>query len=354
MTVRAHSHAELFTDLDGKVQAYLWPTSSDSARRLRHGMDANGFITLETGDLDILGLICDPLAAFADMLYDTLSIWEQASTPLLLFASTRPSLADFGHVMPVNRFIAARSEHWLGAVFQGRRYKSLAQPIVTPLGDVFGHEYLFRGLYADGGMVTPEDLFHPNRSADTLQHLDQVAANHALASAHNYATDLKTFINARVSTVLADQTQGPAGWLKARTDHLAPTNLVIELAGPEEEGKAARLTMAADVLRAAGFQIALDNVGAGFHALRTIPQVRPDFIKLDRNLVAQVDTDARTLTLLANIIDAAKDNGIASIALGVESKAIAEKLLSVGCDYLQGYHFGPPMDVPVCLSVTEN
>lgn len=98
-------------------------------------------------------------------------------------------------------------------------------------------------------------------------------------------------------------------------------------------------------LRARGARIALDDAGAGYAGLSHVVRVRPDLIKLDRSLVADVHRDDVRFALIESFVSFARRTGAEVCAEGIESEeqllALIEAQVMVG----QGYGIarpGPP------------
>jgi EAL domain-containing protein (putative c-di-GMP-specific phosphodiesterase class I) len=102
------------------------------------------------------------------------------------------------------------------------------------------------------------------------------------------------------------------------------------------------LLRALAVLRDAGASVAVDDAGAGYASLNHVMQLRPDFVKLDRGLVADVDRDpakhalVETFGVLAGRLDAWL------LAEGIERPAEREVLAAMGVPLAQGFGLGRP------------
>jgi EAL domain-containing protein (putative c-di-GMP-specific phosphodiesterase class I)/DNA-binding response OmpR family regulator len=88
--------------------------------------------------------------------------------------------------------------------------------------------------------------------------------------------------------------------------------------------------------------LAIDDAGAGYASLRHILELGPDFAKLDRTLVQNVDADMVRQALIAGLGHFAGQTGFRLIAEGVERQAEADVLPSLGVELAQGYLFGRP------------
>lgn len=98
-------------------------------------------------------------------------------------------------------------------------------------------------------------------------------------------------------------------------------------------------------LRALGYRIAVDDLGAGYAGLNYFASLRPDIVKIDMSLTRNVDTDMVRATVVRSLVTLSRDLGMLVVAEGVETRGERDALVAIGCDYLQGYLLarpGPP------------
>jgi EAL domain-containing protein (putative c-di-GMP-specific phosphodiesterase class I) len=95
-------------------------------------------------------------------------------------------------------------------------------------------------------------------------------------------------------------------------------------------------------LREMGFQIAVDDLGAGYAGLSSFAALEPDVVKADMSLVRGIESSPVKQKLLGAISALAKDLGIRLIAEGIETSAERECVTALGADLLQGYLFAKP------------
>ncbi|MFS8114844.1 EAL domain-containing protein [Rhizobium jaguaris] len=107
------------------------------------------------------------------------------------------------------------------------------------------------------------------------------------------------------------------------------------------------------LLRAAGITIALDDFGTGFSSLSHVHRLEFDKIKIDKSFVMQFDRDVRCMNITRSVANLCRNLGIASVAEGVESAAIAEALHAFGVRLAQGYHFSRPLRLHDALAFAE-
>ncbi len=95
-------------------------------------------------------------------------------------------------------------------------------------------------------------------------------------------------------------------------------------------------------LRARGALIAMDDAGSGYAGLQMITQVRPDIVKLDRELVSDIDTDEVKALMCASFGDfVGRLNGWL-LAEGVETQAELARVVQIGVPLVQGWVIGRP------------
>jgi diguanylate cyclase (GGDEF)-like protein/PAS domain S-box-containing protein len=98
-------------------------------------------------------------------------------------------------------------------------------------------------------------------------------------------------------------------------------------------------------LRDAGVRVALDDFGRGPSSLSFLQRFPIDVLKIDRQVIADLDVDERARGVVAALIHLAHALGIEVVAEGVETQAQADWLAEAGCDLVQGYHVSAPVDL---------
>ena len=97
-----------------------------------------------------------------------------------------------------------------------------------------------------------------------------------------------------------------------------------------------------DYYRRLGFQIALDDTGAGYASLEAVMELSPDFIKVDRAFVHGIDQDPARQELLRALRSVADRIGARIIGEGLDTLEELSTLGGLGIPFGQGWLFGKP------------
>jgi diguanylate cyclase len=97
-------------------------------------------------------------------------------------------------------------------------------------------------------------------------------------------------------------------------------------------------------LKEVGVQVAIDDFGTGYSALTYLKSLPVDTLKIDKEFVRDLGTDADDLAILRQVMALADAFGLDVIAEGVETVAAARALLDLGCRRAQGFLLSRPLD----------
>ncbi|WP_246462117.1 bifunctional diguanylate cyclase/phosphodiesterase [Mesorhizobium sangaii] len=93
-----------------------------------------------------------------------------------------------------------------------------------------------------------------------------------------------------------------------------------------------------------GIDIEIDDFGTGYASIVSLLKLRPRRLKIDRQLVTPITGSMAQRQLVSSIIEIGKSLSIEVVAEGVETMEHARILKELGCDILQGYFLGRPME----------
>ncbi len=97
-------------------------------------------------------------------------------------------------------------------------------------------------------------------------------------------------------------------------------------------------------LKQIGVSIAIDDFGTGYSSLADLRRFPVDKIKIDRTFVSELPADRDQGAIVSAIVALAHALQIKVVAEGVETEAQLDFLVSCGCDFIQGYLVGKPVD----------
>lgn len=96
-------------------------------------------------------------------------------------------------------------------------------------------------------------------------------------------------------------------------------------------------------LRALGYGIAVDDMGAGYSGLASFALLEPDMVKIDMSLIRDIHKEPVKVRLVKSVMALAQETGLAVVAEGVETEEERDALVAIGCVLHQGYLYGRPV-----------
>ncbi|MCH9057063.1 MAG: EAL domain-containing protein [Planctomycetes bacterium] len=230
----------------------------------------------------------------------------------------------------------------LRTTIAGGCIESVFQPIVELReGRTFGLEALSRPL---GGCAFSNagELFEAAEQLGMLWPLERLTRAVTLGGLAGWPSGVRLFLNCSPSVIMDDRFMSEISAALRVTPELSPADIVLEITERCAGGLLPGLPERVQSLRARGFDIAIDDVGAGASGLNQISSIRPNWLKLDRLLMADIDTDRFRQSLVAAIVRFAHENGIRVVAEGIERPEELETVTDLGVGYAQGYLLGRP------------
>ena len=132
--------------------------------------------------------------------------------------------------------------------------------------------------------------------------------------------------------------------------------VVFEITETSEICDLRMLTRFLVAIRLLDARIALDDFGTGFCTLDLVRRVKPEFVKLDGDIVRHFD-DTGDSTAIREIVDLVHGYGGELIAEHVDSKRKADAMRELGIRYLQGFHVGEFVtelpEIDLCVITTD-
>lgn len=212
------------------------------------------------------------------------------------------------------------------------------QPIVNGnTGEVYAYEALVRGRNGESAYDVISKL-----KPDQIYRFDQTCRVMAIETAASLGIKTKLSINFMPNAVYQ-----PASCLRltlaAAKKCQFPTNQIIfELSETEKVSSYEHLKNIVDEYKNQNFNVAIDDFGAGYSGLNLLVNFRPHIIKLDIELVRNIDSDPVRAAVVQGVLTTCRLLNILVIAEGVETIAEYKALQVLGVSYFQGYLFARP------------
>jgi EAL domain-containing protein (putative c-di-GMP-specific phosphodiesterase class I)/CheY-like chemotaxis protein len=206
-----------------------------------------------------------------------------------------------------------------------------------------GAESFARARHPQYGILVP-GAFMPGASESSLITLSEQALLSTLTASVNFAklgVSLRMAVNMPVVALIK---LGVADIVQSfRPKFEKWPGLIIDVT---EEQIVTDLALANDLagkLNHLDVRLAIDEFGRGYSSLAKLKELPFAELKLDRAFVTDCGTDKVNAPLCKTVIDLAHNFGSFAVAIGIEKASDALALVSMGCDYGQGFLLGQPM-----------
>lgn len=236
---------------------------------------------------------------------------------------------------------ASRCEECGAGAVQPIPFSMAFQPIVdVSTRRVFAYEALVRGPQGEPAGTVLGRITRRNRYA-----FDQSCRRTAIELAARVGlvqTDALLSINFIPGAMYEPENCVRATLAAARRANLPGNRLIFEVTEGEQVLEPAHLARIFEVYRGHGFLPAIDDFGAGYAGLNLLARFQPSLIKLDRELIADIDASRPKQSIVRAVLAVCADLGITPIAEGVETPAEYRALAAMGIRLFQGYLFARP------------
>ena len=224
------------------------------------------------------------------------------------------------------------------------------QPIIS-IEDkrVVGYEVLARGRDALGNITSLGYLFDKFADSRVAIELDQhirgdafrqYSESHIAQGKRLFINILPRWLNYTYRDDLSDVIEPLLKQLKEFS--ISSANVVVEITEGEYLQHPDIMTRAIHELKNHGFDIAVDDFGAGYSNMSRIGQMRPKFIKLDLHLIRKGFSDLVYKEILNSLAFLSEKIGAILLVEGIEHEEEIYGALDIGARYLQGYFLGFP------------
>jgi EAL domain-containing protein (putative c-di-GMP-specific phosphodiesterase class I) len=124
---------------------------------------------------------------------------------------------------------------------------------------------------------------------------------------------------------------------------LDPTTLILEITESvlmeDSEASLQRLRELKDI----GVRIAIDDFGTGYSSLSYLRRLPVDILKVDKSFIDGIADSGDAIALAGAVFNIGRTLQLSTVAEGVEHASQTARLLGIGCDEVQGFHYWRPM-----------
>ena len=278
-----------------------------------------------------------------------LTLMHRASQALAKSSLTNPLIVRAASAASDEKKLRAICDDIVAALGEDRILIAL-QPIVDAQnGKPAFFEALVRMRTKAGTITGPSDILAAAEESGLVADLDQRVLELSLACLS--ASDGKIHGDCKTLSINVSgaSLQDPA-WpdrIKAtlRGRESLARQLILEITETSAIADLVAAGLALKRLRALGFRIAMDDFGAGHTSFRNLRALDIDIVKIDGAFVRNLVDSEEDQLFVRTLHDLAKRIGARTVAEWVENAPCAALLAQWGVDYLQGAHFGMPIDV---------
>ena len=218
------------------------------------------------------------------------------------------------------------------------------QPIVNiHTGNTFACEALLR-CHKQAGFSSIDDVFDRAYDAGVLHQVDLFLRHRAIIkfAAFRKHRPIKLFYN--LDNRLFDSVDySPGNTAQMLSDHgYALDDICFEISEKHRFHNNDDVSRILGAYRKQGYKIAVDDCGTGFSGLQLLYYAEPDYIKIDRFFIQNLENDPRKRLVVSTIVNFAHITGSLVLAEGVETRDEYCLCKEIGCDMVQGYFVGRP------------
>jgi c-di-GMP-specific phosphodiesterase len=271
----------------------------------------------------------------------------------------RGGAAAYGRSLESDGLSRLALESDLRGAFGRNEIVPFYQPIVRlSTGALSGFEALVRWRHPRRGLLTPDQFLPLCEEMGLMSELGAMMMRRAADQLarwrrdHRAAGELTVAVNLSTGEIDRPDLISDVAEIRRETG-LPPGALKLEVTEGDVMRDPDRAAVVLRDLREAGAALALDDFGTGFSSLSYLTRLPFDTLKIDRYFVRTMATNEGSAKIVSSVVKLGQDLSLEVVAEGVENAQMARQLLSLGCDYGQGFGYAPalsPQEAEVYLN----
>lgn len=235
----------------------------------------------------------------------------------------------------------------LTRILNGKFLTPHFQPIVSlSQKRITGYEALIRGP-SDSPLHSPFNLFDAAERFDLNAKLEYICREITIKRYADLHLKEKLFINVSPSVLLQPDFKKGETLKLLNQFGVEPRCVVIELTEHQPTDDFQLMYEAVTHYRKMGFEIAIDDLGAGYSGLRLWSELLPEYVKIDMHFIQGLHNDPIKLNFVRSIQKIASSLNCSVIAEGIETEDEFKAVEQLGITHAQGYYFARPTAIPL-------
>jgi len=210
---------------------------------------------------------------------------------------------------------------------------------------VVGAEVLVRWQHPKRGLVFPDQFIPLAEQHHLMGELTEIVI---LESIKAYKQFIQADIEINLSVNLSSQNINDLALPEKlgsllKSHNIAPESFILELTESEILTDTSAALDILNRLRMKGFSLSIDDFGTGDSSLKKLYQSPFSELKIDQHFVKRIEKDTEATAIVKICILLAEEFKLQTVAEGIETQAIWDKLKAIGCKIAQGYFIARPM-----------
>ncbi len=240
--------------------------------------------------------------------------------------------------------ITNEAKNQMMEILKNKEIKSVFQPIVSlKTGTVFAYEALSR-ITLKKCAFNISEAFDIAQEMNCLWSFERLCRIHSIKMASDKPKNVKLFLNVDPNIIHDQDFKYGVTHEKLKKNNLECSDIVFEATEHSAIKDLETFKASLKHYREQGFNVAVDDVGSGYSGINRIFEVNPKYIKIDIEIIKDIEKDELKRSFISALSQFAKDSGISLIAEGVETYEQLKTVISLNIDYAQGFYLGKPSE----------
>ena len=212
-------------------------------------------------------------------------------------------------------------------------------------GQVMGVEALLRWDHPLRKIISPDEFIPLAEHTGLIEALTTYVLNESLRQCSEWrdqGIDLKVAVNLSTRSLL--NKLFPDEVAKAlKKWKVPPSSLQLEITEHTILADPARAAGVLSTLSNMGVELSIDDFGTGYSSFVQLRRLPLTELKIDKSFVMNMQVDENDAVIVQSLIELGRNLGLHVVAEGVETQQIWDDLVTMGCDYAQGFFSSRPM-----------